>query len=178
MMGQCVTQGQVIALCAKSADDSYGHIGEIGVVAKGFAGEYIGQMHFDERNLYAGERIAQCHAGVSEGCRVDYDEPGTVGLSQVNALDKHHFAVTLQKIQCDTRLSGQFEQAVVYRLKCNVPVDAGFAHAKEVEVGTIENQHLCDSRSDPAPGGSGKRHNNKFAANSPKLSRGSKLFDE
>ena len=71
----------------KPADDAFGNIRQVGVVAERLAGVHVRQMHLDKGNVDTGWGVAQSNTGVGEGGGVDDDKVDAFSLGLVNAVD-------------------------------------------------------------------------------------------
>ncbi len=76
------------------------------MLAKRLASMGIRQMHFDERELHAQQRIAQGDAGVGEGARVEDGERGAVLPGLVDPGDELVLRIALEGLELVTRLLG------------------------------------------------------------------------
>ena len=76
-----------------------GDVRDVTVMAKGFAGIYVGNVHLDAWDIDAGQRIAQRHTGMGKGRRIDNDELGAIGARLMNRLDHFLLAVALQAVR-------------------------------------------------------------------------------
>ena len=63
----------------------------------------VGQMYFDERDLYTGKRVPNSHAGVGERGRIDDYEASAFAAGLVNAIDQSTFMIALETLQVYTR---------------------------------------------------------------------------
>src|SRR2546423_6207304 len=59
------TQRELVAVRSKTADHGDGRVGERRATAVRLARKDVRQMHFDERNLHASERVTNCETGVA-----------------------------------------------------------------------------------------------------------------
>src|SRR5262249_38966752 len=66
---------RLIAESAQPADDAHSDVGDIGMAPEGLACVSVGQVHLDEGQAGAKQRIAQRDARMREGARV-HDEEG------------------------------------------------------------------------------------------------------
>ena len=67
----CRQQGEFITLRAESDDRADGDIRKIRVLAKLFPRVHVADVNLDERDGDGQQRVAQCHAGVGEGARIE-----------------------------------------------------------------------------------------------------------
>src|SRR5574340_594564 len=95
-MTQRIFQRQFVSVCAQAGHHANGEVGEIRVVAEGFARVDIGKMNFDKRNGGSRQRVAQGDAGMGVGRRIDDDEVHAVAGGFVQALDQGTFMVVLE----------------------------------------------------------------------------------
>jgi len=116
--------------------------------AERLARMHIRQVHLDERDRHRRQRVAQRHAGVGEGGRVDHDEGGAVGARGVDALDQQVLGIGLHAAQAMPGRLRLRAQARINLRQGGAPVHGGFAFAQEIEVGTVKNEdigHRCAS---------------------------------
>src|SRR5207302_7483213 len=81
-----------------------GDVRDIGMPAKRLAGEDVGQVHLDEGQGRAGERVAQRDAGMGQRSRIDDDERDGVGGRPLDALDELVLGVALEGEELVTEL--------------------------------------------------------------------------
>src|SRR5471030_489187 len=95
----------MVAICAKSADNSHCDIGKIGVVPEGFTGVYIRQVYLDKRDLNCQQRIAQRHAGMGKGCGVDQDKI-CISACLMDSINQEMLCVGLQMAERNVSCGG------------------------------------------------------------------------
>ena len=122
-------QGHCIALGSQSADDSFGNVRKIGVMAKRFASVHIGKMHFDEWDAHRQQCVTYCDTGVGKCSGIYDDEINCFVAGGMNAPDQFVFGIALQRLQLMTIALGLFKQAGVDLSQSHGAVDAGFAAA-------------------------------------------------
>ena len=66
-------KGRLVAVGSHAGDDRFGKVGEMGVVAEGLAPMDVREVDLDEGQGHARQRIADRHAGVRVGGRIDED---------------------------------------------------------------------------------------------------------
>ena len=155
-------QGVFIALGAQAADDADGEIREVGMLTERFPGVNIGQMHFDEGDFHRRQGIAQRHAGVGEGSRIDDDERSAIGVGGVDAVDQHMFGVALQPVKAHASGLSLGSQAAVDVGQGVSAIQMRFAHAQHVQVGAMQRQHIGGGRGSFLLGI--RHHGREFAA--------------
>ena len=80
------------------------------MVAERLAGEHVGQMDFDERDRHPRQRIAQGHAGMRAGTRVDQDVVDPVAPGLLDAVDEFAFMIALEGGYLDTGRAPTLDQ--------------------------------------------------------------------
>lgn len=93
---QRVFQRQFITVRTQPGHHPDSKVGQIRVMAEGFARVNIGKMYFDKRNGNRRQRIADRHAGVSVGRRIDHDEINMIVAGLMDTLDQRPFVVMLK----------------------------------------------------------------------------------
>src|SRR5688572_12584854 len=135
-------QRQLITERTESRDRADGDIGEIRVMAEGLPRMHVAQMHFDERNLHAQQRVAQRHAGVRERRRIEDDAGHVRSRRLVNASDQLRFGVALEIREVMTGFGRQLPGARHDLFQRDGPVRPRLARAEQVQVGTVEQQQM------------------------------------
>src|SRR5690625_2249682 len=92
-------QRQVVTVGAEAGDGADGDIGKIGMGSKRLARRHIGQMHFDEWQCRAQQRIAQGDAGVGVGGGIEYNATDVLVAGRVYARDQLAFVVGLKAVE-------------------------------------------------------------------------------
>src|SRR5256885_5444476 len=87
-IGQRALQRVFIALRPQPADSPDSMVAEIGVAPEGLTRVQVGKMYLDVGNAHSGERIAQGHTGMGEGCRIDDDEIDASRAGSLDTLDQ------------------------------------------------------------------------------------------
>src|SRR5512141_664932 len=93
---QRIFQRQFVAVRAQARHHANGEVGEIRMMAEGFARVNVGKMNFDKRDGGGRQRVAQGNAGMGVGRRVDDDEIHLVACRLVQPVDQGAFVVVLE----------------------------------------------------------------------------------
>src|SRR5690554_3143571 len=101
----------------------------------------IGQMHFDERNLDARQRVSYRYAGMGIRSSIDDDVLRTVSPGFLNAIDKIALVIALVNHQRGTMLGRQIFKSFIDIGQAKSTVDLGLACAEQVEIGAVQNQN-------------------------------------
>ena len=80
-------QRKLVPLCSETRDDPNGDITKIGVLAEFLPRMHVRQMHFDERDADAEDRIPERHARVRESARINHNAANLIGLGLMNPVD-------------------------------------------------------------------------------------------
>ncbi|MNY10504.1 hypothetical protein D3C86_1434890 [compost metagenome] len=107
-----------------------------------FAAMHVRQMYFHERDRHAGQGIAQRHAGVRIGRRVDEDEVHPLAACRLDTIHQRPFMVGLERIKIQASRGGAFCQRIVDIGERRVPVRLRLARAQQIEVRSMQDQHL------------------------------------
>lgn len=135
-------QGVFVAGRAETTNHADREIGEVGVMPERFSLVYVGQVHFDERQLDGSERIAKHHTGVCEAGRVDDDELRAVIEGGMDALDKGRFAVALEGVAGKTSLRRLVDKTTIDCRERVRTVVLRFAPPQRVKVGAVQYQNF------------------------------------
>ncbi len=113
------------------------------MVTEAFAAMHIRQVNLDKRNSHAGQRIAQRHAGMRVGGRIDDDEVHPFRPRGMDAVNQRPFMVGLERRQRDTGVGGVLRQCGVDIGQRGVPVRLRLARAQQIQVWPMQDQHLA-----------------------------------
>src|SRR5574343_1932422 len=163
-----VFEGQQVALMTQPADDADSQIRKIRVMPERLPGMHVGKMHLDERNRHRRQRIAQCHAGMRVGRRIDDDGTDALITSRMNALDQGPFMIALERFQFNTSAFSHASQRHVDTREGNPAIMLRLTGAKQVQIRPMHYQNA--GLFDRLGSSFSLRHSCKFAANSCKLS--------
>src|SRR5438309_11784003 len=108
----CVNR-RLVATGNDAVDHTDVDVRYIGMPAKRLAGEDVGQVHLDEGQGRAGERVAQRDAGMGQRSRIDDDERDGVGGRPLDALDELVLGVALEGEELVTELPGHLQGALL-----------------------------------------------------------------
>jgi len=131
-----------VAADAKADDHPCRDLRQERVVTKGFALVHVRDMHLEERDRHAGERIAQRDAGVRQATRVDDDVAGAVEPRRVDAVDQGAFVVALKALHRHPARRAERDRSALDVGQRVVAVDLRLARAEQVQVGTVEQKDL------------------------------------
>ena len=106
---------------------------------KAFPGVDIGQMHFDERNPYSGEGIADCDAGVGVCGRIQNDEVDFWSPCLLNSIDELALMIALEALSGCSAAFGGLQEASIDVFKGFRAIDFGLTLSKKVEVRPMQN---------------------------------------
>ena len=134
-------QREFVPTRTKADDRTDGLVGKIGVMAKGFARMYVGQVHFDERDGDTRQRIAQRHTGVRQRTGIDHDEGNALGAGSMYPIDQRTLMIALKSRDEDTRRFALRDQTGIDVRQRVVTIDCGFPDAEQIEVGSVEHQN-------------------------------------
>ena len=171
---QRIFQRQFITVRTQAGHHADREVGQIRVMAEGFACVNIGKMYFDKRNGNRRQRITDRHAGVRVGSRIDHDEINMIVAGLVDTLNQRPFVVVLKGF--DERTDGipATDQRTIDIIERGESVMLGFAAAQQIQVGAVHNQDMrmqTGSRFGRNAAGSFSRHSGKFAVVRGELSR-------
>src|ERR1700694_4720666 len=93
-------QAQLVPIGTESTDHSESGVGQSRVTPLRLAREDVGQMDFDERDLYSGERVADGEAGVAVRAGVDERTIGSAAQS-LDRIDDIPFPIVLRERELD-----------------------------------------------------------------------------
>ena len=165
-------QRQFVAVRAQAAIHADGDIGEIRMLAEGFAGVHVGKMHFDKRDGDGCQRIAQRHAGMGVSRRIDDDEIHLVARGFVQPVDQGTFVVVLEGFDVCAGGFSAADQRTVDVVERGEAVMLGFAVAEQIEIGAVQHQNMWTQTGDRfgrRAAGSFSRHGGEFAVNEGKF---------
>ena len=131
--------GQSVAVHTETADDTEAGRGEPGVVAEVLALVHIGDMHLDDGCGDSTDAVVQGDTGVGIGTGIEHD--AVVSESHLlHLVDEFslHIALIVVYLHAGIALPQLFETS----LKGVAAIDARFAFAQQVEVGTVDNLYL------------------------------------
>src|SRR3569623_355401 len=171
---QRIFQRQFVAVRAQTGHHANGEVGEIRVVAEGFARVNIGKMNFDKWNGGRCQCDAQRNAGVCVGRRIDDDEIHVVAGSLVQPVDQGAFMVVLKGFDVCPGGFSQVDQRTIDVVERGETVMFGFAAAQQIEIWAMQHQDMWAQTGDRfgrRAAGSFGRHGGEFAVNGGKLSR-------
>ncbi len=129
--------GKFIADRPEAGDRASGDVREIGCVAERLPRLHIAQVNLDKGNADPEQGVAQGHAGMSEGCRVDQDEIDMFPGRLVDSFDQFMLGITLEACELMSALAGQLFRIALDLGKRDPAVDAWFPLAEEIQVGAV-----------------------------------------
>lgn len=129
-----------ITVIAETNNAACRNITEITLVAKLFASKGIAQVNFNKRNIDGEEGIPRRDTGVGECTRIDKDEVDTVSAGLLYTVDHFMFRITLETLQFMSEFGGDCGQRGFDVGKAGLAVDAGFARAQQIQVGTVDEE--------------------------------------
>jgi len=135
------SQSTVVAKTAQARDHGFGDVGDITVMSKRFAGIHIADVHFYTRDIDPGQRIAQCHAGMRQGCWINDYELGALGPCLMDHIDEFLLTIALkagQRRACALRLG---LEAMINFIEGLRAINFGLAGAEQIQIGAVKNQN-------------------------------------
>ena len=171
---QRVFQRQFVTVRAQSRHHADRKVGQIRVMAEGFACVDIGKMHFDKRNGDRSQRIADRHAGMGIRSGIDHDEVDMIATGLMDAFDQRPFVVVLKGFDERTGGISATHQRAIDIVERGESVMLGFAGTQKIQIGAVHNQDMrvqTGSRFGRDAAGSFSRHVCKFAVDRGELSR-------
>lgn len=131
--------GQVVGVKPEADDDSSACFGEVGVMAVGFAGEYVGYVYFHHGCGDAPNGVGNGNGGVCVGAGVEHN--AVVGEACcVEFVDDFAFVVGLEIADFYRGAIGlQLFQVV---LKILMSVHGRLAFAEQIQVGAVDDKYF------------------------------------
>ena len=117
-----------------------------GLAERSSRGVDVGQMHLDEGNADADERVAQRDARGREAARVDDDEPHAFVSRGVDAVDQRALVVALEGRQPDAATPCLVDQARVDVGERVRALDARARAAEQIQVRPVQDQDRASGR--------------------------------
>jgi hypothetical protein len=97
-------------------------------------------VNFDHRGLDALDRIVQRHAGVGIGAGIEQHRLGAHRLRFMEPVHQMAFVIRLAHVHAHPQFLRSVLQAAGNVVQRVVPIDLGFAHAQQVEIGPVEHE--------------------------------------
>ena len=117
-------------------------VGDIGKVAKCFAGRHVRNVNFGHRQRHRGQGISKHYRSVGQTARV-YDNSVAVLARLVNRVDQHAFVVALDRTHLKTVDGGSLRNQsldIGQRLRS---VNLGLTRPEQVQVGPVYQQQAA-----------------------------------
>ena len=115
-------------------------VGEVGVLPETLARVHVREVHFDERDLYCEQGIAQRDARVREARGVEDDEGPVARGRLMYARDQLGFRVALESGEPMTGLGRKLCHALVDLLEADVTVEAWLTHTEQIQIRTVQQR--------------------------------------
>lgn len=113
------------------------------VVAESLARMDIRDMHFNIGNADRFQRIGDGDAGVAVSSGIDNDKADPLIVRTLNPIHQFAFMVALESFELQPRDPCSGFHFLVDVGQRRLAVDIGFARAKQVQVGAMQNQNPC-----------------------------------
>jgi hypothetical protein len=133
---------QPVTFHAKPTNDACGDRGKIREMTKCLALMHIGDMHFNEWDGNASQRVAQCNTGMGQSSRIDDDRVHLRLSGRMDAVNHCAFMVALEAGQADAG-------SVCLRPGClfdigqgSASIDVRLARTQQIQVGSIEQENI------------------------------------
>jgi hypothetical protein len=144
-----VLQRVSVARRPQTGDHADRQFRQVGMVAKRFAAVDVAQVNFNEWDGHGGERVADGHAGVGVGGRVDDDEVDTGRASGLDPVDQN--APSWLDWNDSSRapaLDGLFQQAPVDVGESRRAIYTWFAGAQQIQIWSMQypDEHCASLR--------------------------------
>ena len=110
------------------------------MLAEGFAGVHIGEVHFNEGNGHGGQGVAQGDAGVRVGGRVDDDEADALLARCRHPLNQGAFVVALERFEINVGGGCPFGKRQIDVSQGCLTVVVGFARPQQIAIGAVQDQ--------------------------------------
>src|SRR5208282_3728502 len=127
------SEGQAVALGAKSHDSTMRDIRNRRMMPERLAPIHVRQMHFDHRNTHGLYRVANRNAGVRVRAGVN-QQYVALAARLLNSIDDSAFAVRLKRLNPHFKLASQVLEFLVDIGQAGSAVDFRFAFAEEIQV--------------------------------------------
>ena len=144
-MGEIVTgcaKRQFVSHCTQASDGSDRNVGEVRVMPEGLSRVCVAQVHFDEGDLHAQQRITKRNARMRESRGIEDDEGDVSARRFVNPLDQRCLGIDLEAGQIMASFGRQLRRPSRDLVQRNRSIDARLARAEQVEVRSIEQQQM------------------------------------
>lgn len=110
--------------------------------AKGFARVNVRKMNLDEGDAAGCQGISQGYTCMGVSCRVYDDEPDPLLHRLLHPFHQFVFGVALKKTDLMAGRLGLSPQALIDLLQTGMAVMLRLPLTEQVQIGTIQNQHL------------------------------------
>src|SRR5208282_951274 len=134
------SEGQAIALGAKSHDSTMRDIRNRRMMPERFAPIHVRQMHLDHWNTHGLDGVANRNAGVRVCARID-QEYVALAARLLNSIDDPAFAVRLKRLNPHFKLASQVLEFLVDISQAGSAIDFRLAFAEKIQVGSMDHQH-------------------------------------
>src|SRR6185503_11947126 len=132
-------QRELVAEHPQPAYHAHGDTRERRVPALRLAGVDVGDVHFDERHLYADERVPQREAGVRVRAGV-HERSLHPATHRLNRVDERALAVVLRKLDVDAQLLRYLAQALLHVRERGASIELRLPRAQQIEIGPVQNR--------------------------------------
>src|SRR5689334_11109652 len=140
-------QRQLVAVRSETANHGDGNVCDGRPTSLGLARVNVGEMHFDERNLYSSERITNRQTRVTVRPRV-HQRAISATTQRLNRVDDIAFAVVLRERELNAELFGHGQEMRLNVGQRFLSIKFGLTRAEQIEVWAIND---CDSHSPVSP---------------------------
>ena len=111
------------------------------MVAKGLAGVNVGHVHFINRALEDGQRVADAIAVMRPGASIDQHGSGSIAMRSMNALAHGTFKIGLETLDAGTQIVAERRHRCVDLGQRDGAVLRRIALAEHVEIDAVEQEN-------------------------------------
>jgi hypothetical protein len=133
-------QSEFITIRSETEQATVCDVTEIAVLPKLLSRERIAQVDFDKRDLNGQKSISQCDAGMREATGVQDDKFDAIDVGLLDSIDELMLGIALKTNQLVSKVRRKLNTTFFDIGEAGGPIDLGLACAKQVQIGTVNEQ--------------------------------------